>query len=177
MSCFQTASVRVLPCVFVCRFLNARSWGLPSYARSPPLPILHPTTACKQFRTPGADWLFNTSQRNDGTELKDAGLNIDAWGGAVFGRSPARTLLLSLAHTHISFHTSRSIPCKPLADFCHILIFVCLLVSVYMQARSTPRVCCLVHRHLCSPRTRQRRWRNRLDACIYPETYMSCIYV
>ena len=30
-------------------------------------------TACKQFRTPVGDWLFNTSQRNQGSELTDAG--------------------------------------------------------------------------------------------------------
>lgn len=46
--------------------------------------------ACRQFRSVGADWMFNTNQRNDGTELKDGGVSIDSWGGAVFGRHGGR---------------------------------------------------------------------------------------
>lgn len=45
---------------------------------------------CRQFHSPGSDWMFNTNQRNDGTELKDAGVSIDSWGGAMFGRHGGR---------------------------------------------------------------------------------------
>jgi hypothetical protein len=56
-----------------------------------------PSAACRLYRTPGADWLFNTNQRNDGSELADAGLNVDSWGGAM--GIPKRTCIGAAAAT------------------------------------------------------------------------------
>ena len=62
-----------------------------------------PTAACHQYRTIGGDWLFNTTQKNGGTELTDGGVNVDAWGGAVFGRCLRR---LTRTHAFLREHTA-----------------------------------------------------------------------
>jgi hypothetical protein len=90
LACFFTTCLPSVHCT--CGFGGDHPIDFPISLWPPP--VLR--TECHQYITPGADYLFNTKQRDDLNDLEDSGVNIDSWGGAIFGR---RVLLASMCDT------------------------------------------------------------------------------